>query len=60
MIQRIIVEDRKGITVLNNPLKEVCQREDIELEFAKAKLPVLSIDVDVVGVALIRVDLDYV
>ena len=60
MIQRVIVEDRKGITVLNNPLKEMCQMEDIEREFAKVKLPVLSIDVDVAGVALIRVNLNYV
>ena len=44
MIKRIIVEDRNGITVLNNPLKEMYQVEDI--------------DVDTVGVALVRVNLN--
>ena len=55
MIQRIIIKDINGITVLNNHLKEMCQREDIEREFIKAGLPILSINVDTVGVALVQV-----
>jgi len=55
MIQRVIVQDQVGKTVLNNPLKQPCDENELRAEFTKGKLPILALTIDTVGTALVTV-----
>lgn len=52
-IRKIIVQSMNNVTVTNNPLKDICTEDELRKEFAKQKLPILSVSIDSVGTALV-------
>ena len=54
-IQRIIVEDITGRCVSSNPLSEPTTENEIMEVFKQGGTPIRSINVDSVGVALVKV-----
>jgi len=52
-IQRVIVQDNQNRHVLANRLNPVCSEQQVREQFARARLPILSLSVDTVGVASI-------
>lgn len=54
-IRRVIVEDMNGTTILSSTLVESCSESELAAAFAARRLHVLGINVDSVGVALVRI-----
>jgi len=58
-IKRVIVESMNGTTVVNNPLKAPVTEAELRVPFQRLKLPILSVVVDTVGTALVKVGKNY-
>ena len=55
-IKHVIVESMDGTTVVNNPLKDPVTEGELRAVFQRSKLPILSVAVDTVGTALVKVN----
>ena len=59
MIQRLIVESANGVCVVNQPLDRPYSEAEVRAVLEAEKLPVVSLDVDTVGTALVVIGRNY-
>ncbi len=59
MIQRLIVESFNGVCVVNQPLDRRYSEAEVRAVLEAEKLPVISLDVDTVGTALVVIGRNY-
>ena len=59
MIQRLIVESANGVCIVNQPLDRRYSEAEVRAVLEAEKLPVMSLDVDTVGTALVVIGRNY-
>ena len=53
LIKRLIVQDRRKVCILNNPIEPNCTLEELQEMLKREKIGYFDISVDTVGVAMV-------